>query len=75
MRFVTLCALMAILTGCATRQPLSVVNCPEFLQIPAQLSEPSSLSAQRFVSEVQSYLVEVQESLARWRQTKMPSSE
>lgn len=74
-RAVMLCASMVILSGCATKPPLSDVSCPDRPPIPAQLSEPSSPSAQRFVNEVQSYLVEVQESLARWRQTKTPSSE
>lgn len=74
-RVVTLCASMAILTGCATKPPPSDVNCPEPPPIPAHLADPASPNARAYSQEVQSYLSEVQTSLKRWRQTKTPSSE
>lgn len=74
-RVVTLCASMAILTGCATKPPLSAVNCPERPPIPAHLAEPSLPSARAYSLEVQNFLSEVQTSLRKWRQTKTQSSE
>lgn len=70
-----LCVSMLILPGCATKPTPSSVSCPERPPIPAQLSEPSLPSAQSFASEVQNFLIEVQDSFKRWRQTKTQSSE
>ena len=74
-RAVMLFALTATLTGCATKPPPSAVSCPERPPIPAHLADPSLPSARAYSQEVQSFLVEVQTSLKRWRQKKTPSSE
>ena len=66
---------LATLSGCATKPPLSAVNCPERPPIPAHLAEPSLPSARAYSQEVRSYLSEVQTSLRKWQQTRMPSSQ
>lgn len=62
------------LNGCATKPLPSAVSCPEPVSILAHLAEPSLPSARAYSQEVRSYLSEVQTSLRKWRQIKMPSS-
>lgn len=63
------------LPGCASKPIAPAVNCPEPVEIPATLSEPSFPRAQAYSSEVQSFLQEVANWLRTLRQTKTPSSE
>ena len=53
------------LPGCASKPIAPVVNCPEPVEIPAMLSEPSFSRVQAYSSEVQRFLREVVDWLSK----------
>lgn len=64
-RSLLLLTCLTSLGGCASKPSTPSVNCPEPVEIPATLSEPSFPRAQAYSSEVQSFLREVASWLSK----------
>ena len=59
--------LALILSGCASKQPMLAVDCPQAPKIPASLSESSSPDAQAYSKEARSWFDEVSNYLSALR--------
>ena len=59
--------LALILSGCASKQPMQSVDCPQLSAVPATLKESSLPDAQTLSSEAQSWFDEVSTFLSGLR--------
>ena len=59
--------LVLMLTGCASKQPMQSVDCPQLSAVPATLKESSLPDAQTLSSEAQSWFDEVSTFLSGLR--------
>lgn len=59
--------LALILSGCASKQPMLAVDCPQAPQVPATLKESSLPDARTLSSEAQSWFDEVSTFLSELR--------
>lgn len=63
---------LAILTGCASKQPTLAVDCPQSPLVPATLKESSLPEVQSLSNEAQSYFKDVSDFLRELQSTKTP---
>lgn len=62
-----LIACLVMLSGCASKQQMPDVDCPQPVPIPASLSESRSSEVQNLSKEVRSYLTDVSDWLKELR--------
>ncbi len=66
-RLLALMTLALILSGCASKQPMLSVDCPQPMPVPATLKESSLPDAQAYSTEARSWFDEVSSFLSGLR--------